>query len=165
VRSGHAATLAIALGAMAVLSGCGDDGSSAAGTASDRPLSQRASSMAQAGTNCGRELHPLLSAMDRLRGSLAAGLSYEQYLGDVRSARARHSRIDVEALELGCLALVGAPAERTLNRYVEAVNTWGDCLAQPECESASVEPRLQRTWQSASDSLSAAQSGLHRLGG
>lgn len=103
--------------------------------------------------------------MDRLRGSLAAGLTYEQYLGDVRRARAIHSRIDVDALQLGCLTLVGAPAERTLNRYVDAVNTWGDCLARPACESTSVEPRLQRTWQSASDSLTAAQSGLRRVAG
>jgi hypothetical protein len=105
-------------------------------------------------------LRRLLGSMDALRDGLAVGLSYEQYLAGVRRARAIHSRIDVERLSLGCLTLAGAPSERALNRYIEGVNLWGDCLASSSCDVGSVEPKLQRRWDIASDLLSTAQEGL-----
>jgi hypothetical protein len=101
--------------------------------------------------------------MDSLRGRLAVGLSYEDYLAAVRRAKAAHSRIDVDRLQLGCVSVAGAPAERALNEYIGAVNTWGDCLAKASCDTESVEPELQRVWRRAAASLAAAQRGLRRI--
>jgi hypothetical protein len=98
--------------------------------------------------------------MDELRGRLAVGLSYGVYLHEVKAAQAAYDRVPADSLELGCLVKVGTPAERALNLYLAAVNTWGDCLTSPSCDSESVEPKLQRKWALASDRLSSAQQGL-----
>lgn len=101
--------------------------------------------------------------MDALRSRLAVGLSYEDYLAAVRGAKAAYARVDVDRLELGCVALAGDPAERALNAYIGGVNYWGDCLAEAACSPESVEPALQRQWQRAAAWLAAAQHGLRRL--
>jgi hypothetical protein len=95
--------------------------------------------------------------MDALRKKLAVGLSYEGYLHDVREARFVNDRIRADRLAIGCLTTVGTPAERALNRYIGAANTWGDCLAAASCDTESIEPRLQRSWARASDLLTEAQ--------
>jgi hypothetical protein len=43
------------------------------------------------------------------------------------------------------------------------VNIWGDCLATSSCEVGSVEPKLQRRWDTASDLLATAAKGLREL--
>ncbi len=101
--------------------------------------------------------------MDGLRSRLAVGLSYEEYLAEVRAVKAAHAGAPTGRLRFGCLTVAGAPAERALNEYIDAVNTWGDCLAVASCDPESVEPELQRTWQRAASQLSAAQQGLRRM--
>ena len=64
---------------------------------------------------------------------------------------------------LGCLGAVGTPAEKTLNRYIEAANDWGGCVSELGCGSAEIEPVLQRRWRVASHFLSEAEDGLRQL--
>jgi hypothetical protein len=98
--------------------------------------------------------------MDDLRGKLAVGLSYGAYLHRVKAVQTAYDRVPVDRLDLSCLVKAGAPAERALNLYVAAVDTWGECLTSASCDSESVEPKLQRKWALASDRLSSAQKGL-----
>jgi hypothetical protein len=98
--------------------------------------------------------------MDDLRGKLAVGLSYGAYLDQVKAVQSVYGRVPVDHLDLSCLVKAGTPAERALNLYIAAVDTWGECLTSASCDSESVEPNLQRKWALASDRLSAAQKGL-----
>ncbi|HEX7060274.1 MAG TPA: hypothetical protein VF176_10535 [Solirubrobacterales bacterium] len=172
MRFGGAATAAIALALALGASGCGSGdgaqrataGEAGAGSAARAPRPAAASSAAAgSAATCRRQLHGLLAALDALRGRLAVGLSYQDYLTAVRGARATHGRIAADRLQFGCVSVVGAPAERALNRYIGAVNTWGDCLAEASCDPESVEPELQRAWRRAAASLAEAQRGLRRI--
>jgi hypothetical protein len=154
-----AATVGILLGLALIMPACGDKGSATADAGTAHPR-QAERSVSAATRTCRSQLHGLLDSMDALREKLAVGLSYNDYLREVRAARAAYAGIPVDRLELGCLTTVGTPAERALNRYTEAANTWGDCLALVSCDSESVEPKLQHEWALASERLSSAQAGL-----
>ncbi len=101
----------------------------------------------------------LLDSLDRLRGRLAVGLSYEMYLDEVQDARQIYDAIRPDRLLVDCIVAVGTPSERALNQYIEAANTWGKCLSDLYCASSSVEPRLQHKWRIASSRLSEAHLG------
>jgi hypothetical protein len=159
MRLGPAATVGILLGLALILPGCGDQRSAAAGTRTAVPRGGPAG-VSAATRRCRAQLHGLLDSMDALRGNLAVGLSYDAYLHGVQAARVAYDGIPVDRLALGCLVAVGTPAERALNRYADAANTWGDCLALVSCDSESVEPKLQHEWALASERLSSAQEGL-----
>jgi len=158
MRLSQAAIVGALASLALVLSACGAEGTSVAGKAV--PAAGGASARDATMAPCGRQLRPLLASLDALREDLAVGLSYDAYMRELRGVRAAHKRIRAERLQLGCLVVAGAPAERALNRYVDAANSWGECLATAACEIASIEARLQSRWARASDLLSAAQAGL-----
>ena len=105
-------------------------------------------------------LGSFVDSMADLRRKLAVGISYEDYLREVQELRAVYAAIPSERLELGCLLAAGTPGERALNRYMAAANEWGECLTTAACETATVEPRLQREWARASVLLSTARAGI-----
>jgi hypothetical protein len=156
----------VILGMALAWSGCGEEGTTAAGQATtvrqaDRlPRAPGAHALAR---RCRRQVGPFLDVLDALRNQVVVGVSYEPYLDLVRDAKVVHAEVPSERLAFACLTLVGAPAERALNEYITGVNIWGDCLADASCEVASVEPRLQRRWDSASGLLSEASEGLRGL--
>jgi hypothetical protein len=98
--------------------------------------------------------------MDALRRKLAVGLTYRQYRSELEGVRGAYEAIPAKRVQLGCLLAAGSAAERALNRYIVAVDAWGECLATASCELATVEPRLKHEWARASDLLSSAQAGL-----
>jgi hypothetical protein len=116
-----------------------------------------------ASAGCRAQLNGIVGVLDHLRRNLTVGLSYDAYLEEVEAAKTAYGGIAVESLPLGCLTLVGNPAERALNEYIAGVNTWGDCLAVAGCEPASIEAELKRGWQVASARVSVAQAGFGEL--
>lgn len=98
--------------------------------------------------------------MDALRGKLAVGVSYGEYLHGVNAARSAYREIPAGRVGLGCLLAAGTASERALNRYMVAANAWGECLTEASCGTRAVEPRLQREWARASALLSSARDGL-----
>jgi hypothetical protein len=163
MRLSPLATVGILLGLVLILPGCGDQSAPAAGTGSAAVRGVE-SGVSAATRTCRAHLHGLLNSMDDLRGQLVVGLSYGAYLHEVRAAQATYDGVPVDRLELSCLVKVGTPAERALNLYLDAANTWGDCLTSTSCDSESVEPKLQRKWALASGRLSLAQKGLRASG-
>jgi hypothetical protein len=149
------ATLSLAL----VLAACGARDAPGEGTVDAAPAAGAVPGARAGSMTCRTQLRPLLAAMDTLRGDLATGLSYDQYVSELRRVRGAHRRIRAERIQLGCLVAAGAPVERALDRYIEAANAWGGCLTTAACETASIEPRLQAEWARASRLLSAAQAG------
>jgi len=158
MRLSQATIVGATLGLALVLPACGTESTPGAG-AVDAASPPSKAAPAGAGT-CRSQLRPFVAAMDTLRTDLAVGLSYDQYMSELRAARGAYRHIRAERLQLGCLVAAGAPAERAVNRYIEAANAWGECLATAACETASIEPRLQREWERASKLVSAAQSGI-----
>lgn len=167
MRLTAAATVGILLGLALVLSACGEDGT----TAADRSASPTNPTVTQTThphakavpthTSC-RRLRPFLGSMAKLRDDLARGLDYRDYLREVQGVRSVYARVDAGALTAGCLFASGGPAERALNLYIDATNTWGDCLATVSCSTRSIEPKLRRKWALAARRLAFAQRGMRR---
>ncbi len=111
------------------------------------------------GGACRRQVGGFLDSMDALRRRLAAGVSYNEYVAEMRRVRSAYRSVPVERMGIGCLDAAGTPGERALNRYIDAANAWGECLSEASCDSVSVEPLLQRRWRQASRLLSAARTG------
>jgi hypothetical protein len=175
MRFGPAATAFVLLGLALILPACGDEQTTAAGGAGPDSEATVASgpggaagaskttARPAAARRCVGMLGGFLDAMESLGNTLAVGLDYESYLGAVNHVRGAYASVAADRLPLTCLALVGGPAERALNVYIDAANTWGDCLATASCDPESVEPRLQRGWEEASDLLAEARGGLRKL--
>jgi len=168
MRSGPIAATAALLSLALILPGCGDEGAATANggkesTSTTRSEVSRPAGSPAAAKRCRRELGDFLDSIESLGNTLAVGLDYEQYLGSVNRVRASYSSVAAERLGIVCLSQVAAPAEGVLNVYIEAANEWGDCLASSSCDPESIEPKLQREWERASDQLAQARSGLRDL--
>jgi hypothetical protein len=150
--------------AALALAACGDGGT---GTASERDAGGQAQTSTvshTAGKRCQGQVGGFIGSMDSLRRRLAVGLAYEQYVDEVEGVRAAYRRIPGEELQIDCLTTVGTPSEKGFNQYIDAANAWGECVGEAGCESATVEPVLQRKWRVASRFLSRAHHGLRDLG-
>jgi hypothetical protein len=147
----------VLLGAVALaLSACGGGGTTTAEKTAAKAPEWRAQADV-AGNRCQGEVGGLLKSLAKLRGNLAVGLSYEQYAAEMHGVRAAYGEIPVERLTIDCLSTAGTPAEKALNKYTDAANAWGECLAEAGCDTASIEHDLQRKWRVASHYLSEAQ--------
>lgn len=113
--------------------------------------------------SCQAQLGDLVRSLDRLRVRLATGLSYEEYAAAVKRARGAYAALPAGQIPADCLVAAGTAAEKSVNRYIEAANAWGECLADAGCDAGVVEPELQRDWQVASHWLSEAHEGLKGL--
>jgi len=116
-----------------------------------------------AGDLCQSQLGGFVGSMDGLRRRLAVGLTYDQYVAEVRGIRSTYGEIPTGKLRIDCLNAVAAPGEKAFNRYIEAANDWGECVSEAGCGSAEIEPVLQRRWRIASHFLSEAQDGLRAI--
>jgi hypothetical protein len=161
---------ALGLGLVACGSGssAAPDEATAAGDGGGAPrASAGASASSQppkigAADRCRTQLGGLLGSMDRLRDDLVAGVSYKQYVGELKDVRGVYDSLPVKQLQIGCLRRAGTPAEKGFNEYIEAGNTWGDCVEVVGCEGRSIEAELQHRWRVASKLLTEAQDGLAR---
>lgn len=112
------------------------------------------------GSVCQTQLGSFVGSMDGLRRRLAVGVTYDQYVAEVRGIRSTYGQIPIEKLQIDCLTLVATPGEKAFNRYIEGANEWGECVSQLGCATESVEPVLQRRWRIASHFLTEARDGL-----
>jgi hypothetical protein len=173
--NGPALLAALALAALApALAGCGDQAPAA-------PQKPRAAAAAKPGTGvpspqgegptvhlasngdrCRSQLGGFLRSMERLRGRLVAGVSYRQYVDELKDVRGAYDGLPVKQLQIDCLQRAGTAAESGFNEYIAAGNLWGDCVEVSGCGAVSIEGKLQRRWRLASKLLSEAQAGLAR---
>jgi hypothetical protein len=174
------AIAALMLIAALTLPGCGDGETSAAGaeqsvrstqagatSSGSRAAVSASKAAADPGARretarCRRALGDFLDATESLDNLVAVGVDYESHLSAVNHIRAAYAEVEADELPLPCLAQVAAPAEGALNAYIDAANTWGECLADASCEDESVEPELKRLWARARTQIASAQRGLRR---
>ena len=174
--------LGCALLVALLLTGCagGDSDSTGAVTVisgEDRPLrdsgpdrgqkigegsepSEKGGSHVPAGDLCQSQLGSFVGSMDGLRRRLAVGVTYDQYVAEVRGIRSTYGEIPIGKLQVDCLSRVATPGEKAFNRYIEGANDWGDCVSEVGCGTTEIEPVLQRRWRIASHFLSEAKDGL-----
>jgi hypothetical protein len=167
--------LGCALLAALLVGGCGSGGSEAttgATVASDetartteKPSASQAAKKDEprhvpGGALCQSQLGSFVGSMDGLRRRLAVGVTYDQYVAEVRGIRSTYGEILIDKLQIDCLTLVATPSEKAFNRYIEGANDWGECVSELGCGTGSIEPVLQRRWRIASHFLSEAQDGL-----
>jgi hypothetical protein len=162
-----------AFGAL-LLAGCGggDENTTQELTIKSRPDVMRTERAAPAakgkddqrrptpGSVCQSQLGSFVGSMDGLRRRLAVGVTYDQYVAEVRGIRSTYGEIPIEELQIDCLTLVATPSEKAFNRYIEGANDWGECVSQLGCGTETVEPVLQRRWRIASHFLTEARDGL-----
>lgn len=160
---------AAGLAALAIaLPGCGGDTSA---DARDTPVSSaenaattqkqgKPRNTAPVDKRCGQQVGGFLDTMTTLRERLTAGLSYEEYVGEIGVVRAAYDEVPVQKLALPCLSAAGTPGELAFDRYIGAANSWGECIEEEGCDAASIEPVLQKQWRRASLLLDEALSGL-----
>ena len=111
-------------------------------------------------SSCQAQVGGFVHSLATLRRRLVAGLTYQQYVSEMRAIRSTYEAIPVAKLEVTCLNKVGGPAERSFNTYLEAGTDWGECVGTPGCEAATVEPVLQRRWRLAAKALNEAEAAL-----
>lgn len=116
-----------------------------------------------AGDLCQSQLGSFVGSMDGLRRRLAVGVTYDQYVAEVRGIRSTYGKIPIRKLQVDCLSLVATPAEKAFNRYIEGANDWGKCVSELGCGTTEIEPVLQRRWRTASHFLSEAEDGLQAI--
>jgi hypothetical protein len=143
--------------AALVLSGCGGGGDATAGSALAPPARESKQAAASLGGRCPVQLDAFVKSLDTLRKQLAVGLTYDQYTARVKALRGRYDRVPVDHLALNCIVSTGTPGERAFNKYTDAANAWGVCLADASCDTATIEPVLQRKWSIAAHFLSDTQ--------
>lgn len=117
-----------------------------------------------AGDLCQSQLGSFVGSMDGLRRRLAVGVTYDQYVAEVRGIRSTYGKIPVGELQVDCLSLVATPGEKAFNRYIEGANDWGECVSELGCGTTEIEPVLQRRWRIASHFVTEAQAGLTAIG-
>jgi hypothetical protein len=140
-----------------LLPGCGDDSAAtadSAGTSQAKGGSKSNAPPAAPASGCPRQVETFVDSLDALRRQLAIGLSYEQYAAKVKALRRSYDRLPIDRLTIECVTATGTPAEAALNKYIDAANAWGECLADAACTTAAIEPVLQRKWRVASGFLS-----------
>jgi hypothetical protein len=115
---------------------------------------------APVGGLCQSQLGGFVGSMDGLRRRLAVGVTYDQYVAEVRGIRSTYGEIPTGKLQIDCLTLVATPGEKAFNRYIEGANDWGQCVSELGCGTETIEPVLQRRWRIASHFLSEAREGL-----
>lgn len=154
-----------------LLAGCGGGGTGTTGSATitseattttaQKPDPGQKKPRSAPGGPCQTQLGSFVASMDSLRRRLAVGVTFDQYLAEVRGIRSIYEKVPIDRVELDCLTAVGTPSEQAFNRYIEAANDWGECVSEAGCSSATVEPVLQRRWRIASHFLTEADEGLN----
>lgn len=127
------------------------------------PLAKDDQRRPPAGDLCQSQLGSFVGSMDGLRRRLAVGVTYDQYVAEVRGIRSTYGEIPIEKLQIDCLTLVATPSEKAFNRYIEGANDWGECISELGCGTEAIEPVLQRRWRIASHFLSEAKDGLDAI--
>ena len=75
----------------------------------------------------------------------------------MKALRRRYDGLPIDRLDARLPDHAPAPPPRpALNKYIDAANAWGECLAEAGCTTASIEGALQRKWRIASHYLSEA---------
>lgn len=109
---------------------------------------------------CASQLKGLSDALFELDSRLSVGMNFNDYGQKVADAKVAYDRLKPSGLDSACLATAGAPEENALNDYIDAYNTWNDCVKKTTCKNDSITPSLQAKWSDATDILEKVKDAL-----
>ena len=125
---------------------------------------QAAARAAAAAALCQQQVGGLLSAEEDLDGRLSgSGMTEADYISRVGDVSAAYRQISIKDLKSGCLTNVGIPTESAMNAYIDASNTWNNCITDFNCNVDSITPELQGKWAKATVLINQAKQGLVKL--
>lgn len=111
--------------------------------ASERPTTVSA-------VKCPHSMSILVDRLTEIDTELEGGTSYLNYNSILVAAKAAYNRIPIPQLKADCVIQVGVSAEKALNKYVAARNTWHRCIAAgANCKRAVYNGPIQRFWKDA----------------
>jgi hypothetical protein len=114
---------------------------------------------AAAYTKCSSQLSGLISAEKGLDARLNVGMAQAAYGTAVGNVSVAYSAINVPSLGADCLG-AGAQLESAFNKYTSANTLWNNCITSPTCNDASIKPKLQADWATASADITVGQNKL-----
>lgn len=107
---------------------------------------------------CAEELGDTRDELDEMDARLDIGLTFSDYSERVGDISVASNRQDVDALTAegaDCLATALLLNEAFLE-YIDANDTWNDCIQDTDCTNDSIRSELQGHWSTASDKLDEA---------
>jgi hypothetical protein len=161
-----------ALGIVVVVAGVGfgvwylairDTGPSAAEKQAEAQRKQDAATAA-AVAQCQQQVGGLLSALEDLDSRLGGvGLSEQDYLVRVGNISAAYGQTPIKELSPTCVLNVGINAESAMNAYVDAGDTWSNCITDLSCNVDGITPQLQAQWAKATGLIDKAKQGFAQV--
>jgi hypothetical protein len=122
--------------------------------AAERPATPHAA-------RCPHSVSILLDRLTAIDTELEGGMSFLKYKSLGVSAKAAYNRIPIPQLKADCLFDVGIPAEKAMNKFIAAQNTWRKCIvANANCKLALYNGPMQRFWTDAHRYLQKAINNL-----
>lgn len=165
IRSWLVAVFMVAILGVAV-SGCGVDKEQVAAEKKAAAAKRERARDLKAFEACDAQFSDLLDSLSALGSRLDVGLSYSQYGDKVGDVKVKYDEAfaslptDGSKGTISCLGDVGVPAEKSLNSYIKASNTWSKCFDDPVCDNDSIKSKLQTSWSRATVQTEAAKAGL-----
>ena len=121
---------------------------------------------ANVGVACPPQYRALVNALTVIDGRLSLGLNHTNYESYLVKAQIAYNQTPFKSAPITCVALIGVPAERALNDYIKANNSWSACLsrvalsAQSSCQSGPGYGSRRLYWSDASKNISKAVNNL-----
>jgi hypothetical protein len=98
---------------------------------------------------CLYQLGNLVDTLTQIEGEMQVGVSFNDYRSLIGQAQVAYARVPWRRVSLSCLNEVGVPAERALNYYLRAFNSWAQCIRNLtlDCSSGPETPSASRPGQ------------------
>jgi hypothetical protein len=110
---------------------------------------------------CPQAVLDLVDSLNDLNSRLTVGLKQDDYNDRVGDAKVTYDKLNVDDIDAVCATRVAVKAESALNAYIDANNTWNDCIVDPACDGGDpLTKKLQKKWSEASDLLAEIATAL-----
>jgi hypothetical protein len=115
---------------------------------------------------CPPQYRAFVNALTVIDGRLTIGLNHASYANYLAKAQIAYNQTPFKSAPISCVALIGVPAERALNDYVKANNSWAACLSRvalstkTNCQSGPGYASRRFYWSDASKNITKAVNNL-----
>jgi hypothetical protein len=122
--------------------------------------------MAIASLSCPHQLVNLVNSLSEIDGQMDIGLTFAQYKSHLATTHVAYARVAWNSMPYTCLTSAGVPAERAMNEYTAAYNSWAQCVQKvvsgvlANCSSGPGYLFRERQWRLAHSNVQRAVNAL-----
>lgn len=150
--------------ALVLLAACGGDSGPTEAQKRKRREARREAELQVLHDECEEEFDPFLSELQELDSRLGVGLDYDEYGDKVGDIQVAYDDLDIKSMDQRCINEVGIPAEDAFNAYLDAHQTWEECIDRLSCDmDKEALPKMQKKWAEATDLLTKADRNLESM--